>query len=315
MTMYEDNPMDFEQFKEEVMARIPEYLPDDGRGVETWTVPVLREGDQLETAMAIRREGDQGYPRIYLDEPYEEFRDGRSLESVLSDISDTYQESLGLSESAQRASVLMSDPEQRKQQISYRLVNRESNRNGLQQRPWRPVAEDLALIYSVELNNGTRIPVNNELATKMDLTEEDLYRLSCDNTPNLCPAEISTIGRAMGLGDEVAPSMLVVTNREQSDGACVLLYPGVQEQIRDMLGCDFYALPSSVHEMLAVPKEPEALDRLKQMVHDVNHNRTVMRPEDILSERVFEIRDGELIPAVEHQERTMPAPSLGGDAR
>lgn len=70
-------------------------------------------------------------------------------------------------------------------------------------------------------------------------------------------------------------------------GAGYILYPEVQEQAAQTLKSDFYVLPSSIHETIALPAtkfdNSQAQD-LKDMVIGINHELT---REETLSDNVY----------------------------
>lgn len=67
-------------------------------------------------------------------------------------------------------------------------------------------------------------------------------------------------------------------------GAAVLFYPGVMDEVARKLGGSFYAIPSSVHEFLAVraedfQEENDDTDPLKGIIGDVNN---FLQPDEVL---------------------------------
>ena len=80
--------------------------------------------------------------------------------------------------------------------------------------------------------------------------------------------------------------MYVLTNSTGSLGAAALFYPDVKEKAAELMGSDYYILPSSVHEVILVPDNPsiDAKDLCK-MVKEAN--RTVVEEKDILSDNVY----------------------------
>ena len=80
--------------------------------------------------------------------------------------------------------------------------------------------------------------------------------------------------------------MYVLTNSTGSLGASALFYPDVKEKAAELLGSDFYILPSSCHEVILVPdstdiKAQDLCDMVKQA------NRSVVEDKDILSDNVL----------------------------
>jgi hypothetical protein len=64
------------------------------------------------------------------------------------------------------------------------------------------------------------------------------------------------------------------------------------EQVRERLGEDFYILPSSIHELLVLPRSMMDANELQEMVKCVN--ATVVNPEDVLSDGVYAYTNGTL---------------------
>lgn len=82
------------------------------------------------------------------------------------------------------------------------------------------------------------------------------------------------------------PAMLVVTNLSKSYGAAAMACKSVLWEVRERLGGDFYILPSSVHEVIAVPCTcGNDVDALVAMVQAINQKEVA--PEERLSDHVY----------------------------
>jgi hypothetical protein len=100
------------------------------------------------------------------------------------------------------------------------------------------------------------------------------------------PERINLLDRDEPVAPEDIGSMYVLTNASGSLGAAALFYPDVKEKTGEILGSDYYILPSSIHEVILVPDaagidKKELCDMVKQA------NRTVVEPQDILSDNVY----------------------------
>lgn len=87
---------------------------------------------------------------------------------------------------------------------------------------------------------------------------------------------------------EMFPPMYVITNKQNLYGAVCILYPDVLKDVAQKLDSDFYVLPSSVHETIAVPAENLDINHassLKAMVREVNQSE--LTPEEVLSDNVY----------------------------
>ena len=81
-------------------------------------------------------------------------------------------------------------------------------------------------------------------------------------------------------------SLWVISSAAGRYGAAAVFYPGALEDIARKLGCGYYLIPSSVHEMLAVP-DPMCMgaEPLDQMVENVN--ATEVAEEDRLTDHCY----------------------------
>ncbi|MDD5922538.1 MAG: DUF5688 family protein, partial [Eubacteriales bacterium] len=65
--------------------------------------------------------------------------------------------------------------------------------------------------------------------------------------------------------------MMVLTNAEQVYGVSALFYPDQLGEMTDKLGGNFFILPSSVHEIIAIPDDGSMeVKDLEQMVMEIN---------------------------------------------
>lgn len=139
----------------------------------------------------------------------------------------------------------------------------------------KPVA-DLYLVPYVDLPDicGATVRVTPDLAETWEVSLDDIFQAVETAQPNLHPAVIKSLSDILGvmLPDDEEIPMYVVTCEDHYYGASAILYPGVAEQVKEKIyGDDFYLVPASVHEMLAVPKalcdDPQHLTGLVKMVN------------------------------------------------
>ena len=95
-------------------------------------------------------------------------------------------------------------------------------------------------------------------------------------------------GFDMGAAEQTlqADEPYVITNSNGINGASVILYTDILKEIGGFLGEDYYLLPSSIHEMLAIPvSAPMDEKEMHEMVEEVN--RSCVVSEEILSDSVY----------------------------
>lgn len=78
----------------------------------------------------------------------------------------------------------------------------------------------------------------------------------------------------------------VLTNNDKFYGAAGILRTDLLRQFAEEQGCDFYILPSSVHELILVPdKHDFTKTELRDMVKTVNEEQVAV--EERLSDDVY----------------------------
>lgn len=88
--------------------------------------------------------------------------------------------------------------------------------------------------------------------------------------------------------------MFVLTNNVRNNGAACITYPGVLKEFAEEHECDFYIIPSSIHEVILIPCDNWEKSMLDNMVVEVNENE--LDPVEILAYHVylFSREDGEI---------------------
>lgn len=237
-------------------------------------------------------------PTIYLEEYYRQFQKGSSLDHITADILRLYHEVRFQKPWGEEKISAFS---QVKEKLIYRLVNREANRKMLKDVPYIAYL-DLAIVFCVLLEvtkYGTAtMPVHNAHLDMWGVSKEEVYARASENTCRLLPDEFSTMSAVIeelskvppGLGGEDeelgGEEMYVLSNRIKSYGAAAVLYDDRLACIGTYLKCNYYVLPSSVHEVIVIP-ERAALgkEELSAIVAEIN--RTQVEAEEILSDRAY----------------------------
>ena len=320
--------MNYDEFKQEVADRIKEFLPEKYADAEVSIQSVVKNNDLKLDGLMVKLEDSNIAPNIYLNQFYEQYEDGRDMDDILAAIADVRTEhemdhDFDISK--------LTDFDSVKDRISCKLINAEQNAEYLADKP-HTMVDDLAVTYHIAIGkeeSGTMsAPITNRLMEGYGATVEQLHQLALDNMDTLTPASFKSMTETMvdmmlpdmmrsGMSEEEAretiaqmiPStpeekLYVLTNEDKLNGAAIVLNDKVMDEISEKLGQDFYILPSSVHEVLVVPKDPNAdLSTLESMVQEVN--ATQVRPEERLSDHVYayDAKEHELFRADKAEER------------
>lgn len=249
--------------------------------------------------MSILRKGQNVSPTIYLDSFYEMMEEGTDMEHIVKKILEVYVRGLP------RGNVDMEffkDFESVRDRIVYRLVNREKNRELLQEIPHVDFL-DLAVCFCYSYENPEigegMILIHNTHLEMWQTSHRELMRLAERNTPRLMPAWLCSMDSALnGILDEEALAQLrqmqretgkymyVLSNDRRCQGAAAILYPGMLARAAQQMGGSFYILPSSIHEVILLRDETQSGGRqLHEMIEDINRNQ--LREEEVLSDYAY----------------------------
>lgn len=234
-------------------------------------------------------------PTIYLDEYYNYYLKGEELDEIIQRIREEYEwKILQVTD----YSFNLKKFECVKNCIIYRLVNYEKNKEILEDCPHLKLY-DLALTFRWVAHNddvgiSTALVTNQEMTTwKISLNE--LLLAAKENTPRIFPPQIIDMNEMLqqagiiSLKEEEEVSvmpMYIITNKQEVNGASVLLYDDILQKFANQKNEDFYILPSSIHEAILVPSNRiDDTESLFTIVADAN--QTVVAFGDILSDSVY----------------------------
>lgn len=241
--------------------------------------------------LTIEEKGINISPTIYLEEYYQQFCHGSSLESITEEILDLYGE---LRFQAPWKGERLRVYQEIRDKIVYRLISRERNPVLLREIPYVSYL-DLAIVFAVILEIDRRgivtMLIRTEQLKEWGIGKEEVYRQACENTRRLLPADFQSMKAVieeliMVPCRENEIKLCVLTNRMKRYGAAAVLYEGQLESMGQMLGENYYVLPSSVHEMLILPEScaPET-EEMNRMIKEINE--AVVDPEEVLGDHVY----------------------------
>lgn len=250
-----------------------------------------------EISLSIAPKGQSVAISIRMGDYYDSYqRKAYSMEGIVEEIRTIYNENKDNKPDTSKLTQVI-NYETIKQCLYIRLVNKEKNEEILNSIPYMEYL-DLAVVFSILLEqNGSSIgstTVTNSMMETWNVSKEVIYQDALNNGSRLFPVKIATMKDILSeltegafLSEELEEehNMFVLSNRMGINGASVLLYPKILEEFRKNWSRDFYVLPSSIHETILVPFNPELkVEDLRKMVCDVNE--TLVK-EEVLSNHVY----------------------------
>ena len=293
-----------EMAKQEILRQLPE---DVKNGLNLKEVEVLKINDQKNHGFCFQKDGSKASPTLYLDQAYDLFRRGTSLECLMEDVTRAYLKSIDRGIQGMDTEALDLSFENIRDKLSLRLVETKRNREFLMDKPYLDVENGLALICDVQFSRNVSecvcTVVNNEIAEANGYDKDELFQEAIRNAVKMDPPQMMGLQDVV-FGDKDGKNLLsgtdaplkdnagslepiyLVSSRSRQFGAAAFFYPGVKEQAADILGEGYTVLPSSLHEVLLVPDSSQIPVRdLQNMVKETN--RSQVEPKDILSDNIY----------------------------
>lgn len=288
----------YEEFKEKVVSELRSFLPKEYEDAELKVFSVAKVNRQMD-GLTLCRKGSNVSPTLYINCMYEEYLQSGDYERVMTNIAKAYVNAV---EAIPQIGVPDITTDAARNNIVFQLVNTRQNEGLLVGVPHREFL-DLSIIYKwiikVDSNGIQATIISNGLAEKLGLTEEQLFELSSENTPRLMPTCVESITDVIrnmmpeGFDEEgvdldlQGPSMWVVSNSHKYYGASAMLDSEALYELSVKEGCNLIVLPSSVHEVIAVPETDGAgdVEFLLGMVTGINDTEVSM--EERLSNSVY----------------------------
>lgn len=288
--------MEYKEFVEYIKKNAG-YIAGEGGNI-TINHVIKNNGCEMD-GLVIMEKGKDIAPTIYLDSFYDLYMHGEDIKNIIRQIELIYEQNKN---NVTFDVDILKHFDTIKDKIVYKVVNYRSNEKLLEQVPHKRIL-DLAVVFYCLLDNeygrsATALIYNNNLR-KWNVTTDDVYKAALKNTPDLLQCKISSMaalfekcgvnvdGKEVDLRDYVPSDMYVLTNESKLNGAACILYENVLYDFAQKLGEDLYILPSSVHEVILLPKlSMFEKDELVNMVKEVNTEGVAA--DEVLSDHVYE---------------------------
>lgn len=291
----------YEEFLDYVKNNIKDYLPHEYAGSIVEIVKVTKDNDMVLDGLIVCKGKNGGSPTVYLEQYYGEVVSGTDETKIMEKIAADYQAAVEYY--AKLKDLDVSDWNNVQGKVGYYLVNKDLNRERLKDKVFMTIG-DLAKVYIVIANfwtkgfNYTLIP--QDILSEWGVSVDELDKAAENNMAVRFPPVLLSIDEYFRENATGRPAanlfrrgrktdsdiMYVLTNRSRLNGATVMLYPGILQKIRDALGKDYYIIPSSVDDVMIVPKKS---DIRGYVLEEILRERNVIMPRNkILSNNVYE---------------------------
>lgn len=290
--------MEYREFLENVRKEVESRY--DSNVSVTLNHVMKNNGTELD-GITIMEKDKNIAPTIYINSFYDRYREGVSLKAVVSEIIRIYNQNKN---SININADYFENYENVRKTIVYKLVNYQKNKKLLEDVPYKRVL-DLAVVFYCLIEQRKSVSatalIHNEHLRIWNVTEDEIYNDALKNTPVLLAGSIVPMSKILSEIAGTAPVdndekvceytgediLYVLTNSSRVNGAACILYDNLLKKFANDVHSDLYILPSSVHEVIIVPKK-NAFDKseLADMVREVNEQG--VSQDEILSDNVYE---------------------------
>lgn len=294
--------MDYTMFKELVNDKFMDYMPDHMKNGELKIMQVNKTNGTKD-GLNVYQPDSNVAPTLYVDDLYEQFKETEDFEGVLKSAAEKYVNAM--ENVPQMPKDILTDSS--KDKIYMTIINTEANRQMLEKVPHREV-NDTSVIYRLMISSDERgigsTVITDDLAKNLELSEEELFKIAAENTPKMFPPVVKPMSQVIfgiltedgGMPKDVAEQvvdgmkgenemMWIITNNKGVSGAVNMIFEKNLFELSKGLNDDLYILPSSIHEVIAVPSSLGDPVELAEMVQQVNMD--VVDVSERLSNQVY----------------------------
>lgn len=300
--------MNYKEFIERIKTEILNNLPEVYNIAEIEVKQIRKINEILDGfVIVLPKEKNYASPIIYLNQLYRDYTDTGNFELVLNKACDTIVAALeDCSSDYKRIGHNILDFEFAKEHIIYQLINTEMNTELLKTLPHISIC-DLSLICRIMLNHSDNsfsgILVDNNILKHFEISRDELFEIAKQNTLRLLPPKCRSIedvlsellSKADNDKTDISGSlssrnysdafMYVLSNTQGLYGASSMLCSEILDSLAKKANSNLYILPSSIHEVIAVPEAAESLAHLYESVQTINSAH--VPPEEKLSDSVY----------------------------
>ena len=282
----------FDEFVDEVMDCIKDYMPEEYQDY-SYELQTINKGTKSYTGLVIRdKEAAGATPVINLDNIYKEYEkeynedpQGKfyAFYGAIDRIAETRIQN-DVEDNKGLVNIITNFDVRR---VFIRLINTERNKDFIQGKPHFEV-EDLTAVFTYRIDSPAPGTIAETVITYdlCDMWDIPSGMLRAYANQNIKDASYLFEDVAKSAGFPVSLGIYVLTNIENVHGAYEMLNPIALEAVREKIG-DFYILPSSINELIVVPKESgDRPEGLREIVRTINAEE--VKPEEQLSDSIYE---------------------------
>lgn len=278
--------------KEKILAELKEAVFDKlGRDCKIEYEEITKNNGLTLLGMVIKEPGSKQVPIIYINDYQDEIiSENINIETAAEKIIDDYNKAVNY-----RFNNIPLNKLRILEKVEYQLINTSLNQQRLNDIPHKEFL-DLSIVYNavIDPDKNANMLITNEICRIYDIEIEELDKAAKENTRKkgfevVCMGDFLKNSADLNMNIDNLP-MWIFSSQDQLNGAAIILFNEYFSDLSETLDDDLYILPSSIHELLVIPKAQKMnaydIQSLKEMVLSVN--QTVLEETEILSYNIYE---------------------------
>lgn len=286
------------EFYEEIINAIREEIPEEIRDMmEVDIREIVKANDTVLHGVIIKTPEQAIVPTIYIEDCIKQMPEGFAMKDLAEAIISLYHVGMREAPAVESLSLEFDDI---KDKLVVQLAEVDRNRDRLKELAYKPLDNGMVMLAYVVVQEdergSMRFAVTKDIVEGQNYDIDKMFETAMkNNEPVLVDISDAIFSDGIEfaenlfdkeLSDKLPDGMYTLTNSSTNLGAAVLYYPDVQKRIGDMLQNSYYVLPSSIHELMILPRSAnDNLEIFRKMVKEANE--TVVNPQEVLSDRVF----------------------------
>lgn len=289
--------MKMERFTELMIKTVEAAMPNDVKEYATVGVrEVVKSNDEKFHAIILEDPDKEVFPYVYLEDLYEQYENGTSISELAK-----YVVEVNTTPAPYDLKNIDFNFDNIKDKLILKIVEISRNLERIENLLCKDTGNGFALIpyimFSKDESGMAMAAMTSGMVEEYGYDTEQIFAIAEKNTlendePIMCnlAAMIMNMETSNNLLKADAPTlnsnMYIFTNESTMNGAVGFFIGETQQLIAQVLGENYYMLPSSIHEVMIVPEsEAPSAKIMRDMVIDINNS--VVDASEILSNRIF----------------------------
>lgn len=144
--------------------------------------------------------------------------------------------------------------------ISFMVLEKDRNTRYLSDKVWRDIGLGFVLVPYFLADNNCTADITKKALRKSGISADYIINRAIEKACETTPADVNNL---------MMPPMTMISNSISTFGAAAFFYEGVANDVRSGIG-DYYLIPSSIHEVIAVSKNEHDAEGILGMIYQAN---------------------------------------------